>query len=120
MRTRPRAVIAVLALLASTLALSCRSPAKIPVGRPDPQGVPDGTYEGAYRVFPVKVRLRVTIAAGRIENIELLEHFNGKGTAAEALIPRVIERQSLDVDIVSGATYSSKAILKAIENALSR
>ena len=34
------------------------------------------------------------------------------------LFRSVIERQGLDADCVSGATYSSKVILKAIENAL--
>jgi len=47
----------------------------------------------------------------------IIEHFNGRGEKAEAIIPRVIEAQSLDVDVVSGATGSSKAILKAIEDA---
>ena len=36
----------------------------------------------------------------------------------DELINNVIKNQSLDVDVVSGATVSSKAILKAIENAL--
>jgi len=30
----------------------------------------------------------------------------------------VVEAQTLEVDAISGATYSSKVILKAIENAL--
>jgi uncharacterized protein with FMN-binding domain len=34
-------------------------------------------------------------------------------------VPKIIEAQSLEVDVVSGATGSSKAILKAVENALS-
>jgi hypothetical protein len=34
------------------------------------------------------------------------------------IVPRVIEANSLAVDVVAGATTSSKAILKAIENAL--
>jgi len=36
------------------------------------------------------------------------------------IVDSVIENQSLDVDAISGATYSSKVILKAIENALAR
>jgi len=38
--------------------------------------------------------------------------------AAELITDMVIDSQSLKVDVVSGATYSSKIILKAIENAL--
>ena len=61
----------------------------------------------------------VDIVSGRIEAIDLLEHFNGQGKAAEAIIPVVIERQSLAVDVIAGASHSSTVILKAIENALS-
>ena len=48
----------------------------------------------------------------------MLEHKNGQGTPAEVIPEKVVETQTLEVDIVSGATYSSKVILKAIENAL--
>ncbi len=40
------------------------------------------------------------------------------GQPAEAIIEDVVEDQSLDVDSVSGATYSSRVILKAIEATL--
>ena len=38
---------------------------------------------------------------------------------AVAVIDEILKSQSLDVDVVSGATNSSKTIMKAIENALS-
>ncbi len=79
----------------------------------------DGVYMGSYKAFPVSAEVRVTIEGQRITGIELLEHNNGKGAPAEVIPDRVVEAQSLDVDAVSGATYSSKVILKAIENALS-
>jgi uncharacterized protein with FMN-binding domain len=47
-----------------------------------------------------------------------LKHVNGKGTAAESIPETVVEKQTLQVDSVSGATYSSKVILLAIETAL--
>ena len=53
-----------------------------------------------------------------IKEIELKKHDNGQGFPAEIIPGKVVEAQSLEVDIVSGATYSSKVILKAIENAL--
>ena len=40
------------------------------------------------------------------------------GKKAENIVSRIINRQSLDVDVVSGATISSIAIIKAVENAL--
>ena len=80
--------------------------------------IADGVYKGRHMVFPVEAEVRVTIENHKIIGIELVKHFNGQGTAAEVIPDRVTEAQSLQVDIVSGATYSSKVILKAIENAL--
>lgn len=88
------------------------------IGEINLEDMPDGTYEGAYDAGLVRVLLEVTVVDQRITDIKLLEHENGKGAPAEAVIPAVIEAQSLEVDIVSGATSSSKVILKSIELAL--
>jgi uncharacterized protein with FMN-binding domain len=84
----------------------------------DARETPDGTYEGSYEIPPVKVIVRVGVEGGNITDIAILEHRNGLGGKAERIVDEVLERQSLDVDAVSGATASSKAILKAIENAI--
>ncbi|MFH2114507.1 MAG: FMN-binding protein [Spirochaetota bacterium] len=84
----------------------------------DVKAVKDGVYVGKAFLLPVSVRTSVSIAGGKIVSIELLKHFNGQGQPAEALIPAVIKAQSLGVDVVAGATHSSLAILKALENAL--
>jgi len=86
----------------------------------DVRRVADGVYEGAAFLLPVSVRVRATVSGGRIASIDLLKHFNGRGKPAEAIIPRVIEAQSLGVDTVSGATHSSLTILTAIQNALAK
>lgn len=80
--------------------------------------VADGTYPGSCDVFPVSVEVRVTVKGHRIAGIELVKHRNGQGTPAEAIPARIVEAQSLKVDAVSGATLSSKVILKAVQNAL--
>ena len=78
----------------------------------------DGTYFGRYSVFPVSAEVNVTVKDHMIAEIELVKHTHGQGTPAEVVPGKVIEAQSLRVDSVSGATYSSMVILKAIENAL--
>lgn len=78
----------------------------------------DGIYTGSYSAFPVSAEVRVTIKNHFIVDIELLKHDNGQGQGAEIIPEKVIEAQSLKVDSVSGATYSSKVILKAIQNAV--
>jgi uncharacterized protein with FMN-binding domain len=78
----------------------------------------DGVYQGSYAVFPVKVKVEVDIKDHKIENIKIIEHDNGKGKAAEEIIETIKERQTIDVDIIAGTTYSSRVIQKAIEIAL--
>jgi len=64
------------------------------------------------------VELTVTVAGGKITAIDIQRHDHGRGAAAEKITDRIIAEQSLQVDTISGATYSSKVILKAIEKAL--
>jgi uncharacterized protein with FMN-binding domain len=92
--------------------------AGLPVSNVEVAKLADGTYTGSYRVFPVSAEVRVTVKNHVITEIELLRHRHGQGKAAEVIPGKVMEAQSLQVDVISGATYSSKVILKAIENAL--
>jgi len=89
----------------------------ITIGEVDLDAVPDGTYSGFADVIWVSATVEVTVSDHRITEIKL-DHRHDKGEAAEVITDHVIEAQSLQVDIISGATSSSKIILKAIENAL--
>lgn len=80
--------------------------------------IANGTYEGEYSAFPITAKVSVTVRDHEIVRIDLLKHFNGQGGAADAIPEKVVKAQSLQVDAVSGATYSSKVILLAIQNAL--
>jgi uncharacterized protein with FMN-binding domain len=80
--------------------------------------VADGTYRGIERHFPVTAVVEVAVAGGVISDIELKHHFHGPDHGADDIIPQVIAAQSLEVDAISGSTYSSTVVLKAIENAL--
>lgn len=84
-------------------------------------GTRDGVYEGEYYPTPyVGAKVKVIVDSGYVTSIELLDHKYGRGKPAEAITEKVISEQSLDVDTISGATISSKIILKAIDNALSQ
>ena len=88
------------------------------ISSPDLSMLDDGTYAGSFGNVAVAAVVEVTIGDHRIERIVLVDHRNGKGAAAEAILGTVIERQSLEVDVIAGATYSSLTILKAVEDAL--
>lgn len=82
--------------------------------------IDDGIYIGEYALSPVKVKVEVAIKNHRVEKIEILEHQKGIGKKAEKITEDVVNNQSLNVDVVSGATVSSKVILKAVDNAVNK
>jgi len=84
----------------------------------DRASLKDGDTLGEYTILPVSVKVQVTIKNHQIVDIDLLQHLNGLGKPAEAIIPMIIEQQSLKIDTVSNATISSKCILKAVETAV--
>ena len=81
--------------------------------------IADGTYHGEWDAGLVRAAVNVTMDSGRIELVDIVEHECLRGGPAEVIVEDVVEQQSLEVDAVSGATASSKAILKSIEVALS-
>lgn len=88
------------------------------IGHVDLSNIEEGTYPGSCDLGLVGVTVEVTVKRHRIEDVRLIEHRKGTGAPAEALIGDIIREQTLDLDVVSGATASSKAILKAVESAL--
>lgn len=80
--------------------------------------VADGTYEGTAETPLVKVTVAVTVENHTLKDIQLLRHENGKGTPAEAMLPEMLRQNTSEVDTVSGATMSSKAIRAAVRDAL--
>lgn len=102
-----------------------------PPAKPAPTALPqfedskykDGTYYGTGTGFGGEVKVNVIIANGVITEItvESAEGEDGSYLArAKTLIAKVLEKQSPNVDTVSGATYTSNGIISAIQNALSQ
>ena len=85
-----------------------------------PEQVADGTFEGTAETPLVKVTVEVTVQDHAIREIKLLRHENGQGAPAEAMLPEMLSRNTSEVDSVSGATLSSKAIRAAVRNALAK
>ena len=80
--------------------------------------IEDGLYRGKYKVIPIEVIIDVRIENHLITEMILIKHSSGKGELAEMILDDVMINQSLDVDLVAGATYSSLVILLAISDAL--
>ena len=84
----------------------------------NPAQLVDGVYQAEVKAGPIQVIVDVTVQEAKITAIQLVKHRHGKGEAAERIVEDIITRQSLQVETISGATYSSLAILKAVEKAL--
>lgn len=116
--------IGAIALAACLLSAGCQSTLdaidRLVVADIKPASVKDGVYEGSQSNWPDTAKVRVAVKDGRIVSIDLLRHGHGPGHGAEAIVGRVVAAQSLEVDAVSGATYASKVVLKAIEEALDK
>jgi len=81
--------------------------------------IPDGVYRGSSDAILVSAEVAVTVENYRIVHIEL-KHNHGRGKEAEIITDMVIDAQSLAVDMISGSTASSKVILGAIQDALTK
>lgn len=82
--------------------------------------VADGEYVGEAQIKPVSAKVNVQVENGKITDIEIKDHMTGLGKNGEKIIDQIINKQSLDVDAISGATQSSVTITKAVENALTQ
>ena len=90
---------------------------EIEIRSPDLTLIQDGVYFGSFDAILISADVEVTVIDHKITEI-VLDHKNDRGASAEVIIDDVIMQQSLKIDTISGATNSSKVILKAVENAL--
>lgn len=82
--------------------------------------VVEGTYEGHIETMLIKVKVNVTVENHSLKNIEILQHDNGFGEPAEEIVKTMIQKNNYQVDVKSGATYSSEIIKSAVSQALQK
>ena len=82
----------------------------------------DGKYQGNGTGFKGNVKAEVVVSGGKISSINILENIDDAPyfDKAKTLIPSIISKQSLRVDSISGATYSSNGIKSAVRDALKK
>lgn len=81
----------------------------------------DGTFEGVGNGFRGQIHVRVLVNQLKIESVEVTgvdADDMSYVERAKGVIDQIIQKQSLKVDAVSGATYSSRGIVAAVRNAL--
>jgi uncharacterized protein with FMN-binding domain/ferredoxin len=88
-----------------------------------PNTLKSGTYQGEAKGFAGKIITEIYITEGKITDIKVIKHQESKGWYEEVymMLPReIISKQRLQVDAISGATKTSKGLIKSIENALKK
>lgn len=80
----------------------------------------DGVYKGTGTGFAGDITVSVQIQDKKIVSIDIIRFSDDEAffSRAKAVIDIIIEGQTLDVDTVSGATFSSRGIINAVKNAL--
>lgn len=85
--------------------------------------VKDGTYKGSANGYGGKVTVNVTVSKKTMTAIDIVSapgETDSFFNRAKGVIDEMLTAQSTDVDVVSGATYSSNGIIGAVKNALFR
>jgi len=95
---------------------------KMTINEVDLKKIEDGVYQGEFTGGRWKNKLEVTVQNHKITDIKMLQasDMSGIKDIGERVFKKVEEQQSLQIDTVSGATVHTKAVLKSIENALSK
>lgn len=85
-------------------------------------GIPDGTYTGEGTGKGGKIVVELTMKDSKISDIKVVEHGEtpGYADALEKMSAEMITKNTLEVDMVSGATLSSTGILEAVKDAFNK
>ena len=95
----------------------------------DPEGVvgqdaadmPDGTYYGSAEGFKSAITVAVTVKGGAITEVKVVSEDDDAAyfKFGSKVIARIVDKQRVDIDGVTGATYSSEGIRDAVAAAVS-
>jgi len=111
-------------LLALTLAFGAAGCAtQTPAPEEEPTGMTPGTYYGVGEGRNGAIVLKVTLGADKIEAVEVVsedETYNTGSVPVELYPELIVTNQTVNLDLVSGATISSAAMLTAVRDAITQ
>jgi uncharacterized protein with FMN-binding domain len=119
-----RVLIVSVVVLAALGAVGCVSQEvlqtrQMTINHVDLRQAKDGEYQGDFTYGGYAYVVSVAIDGHKITSIRILNNRDtGPAKAAEGVLTRILDEQRNDVDAVTGATTTSKALLKAVEIAL--
>ena len=83
----------------------------------------DGTFEGSAKGFGGQVKMQVVIDNGYIDSVEIVDASKEDDAWLDmclGLPAKIVKEQSTNIDVVSGATYTSSGILNGTTEALEK
>ena len=89
---------------------------RMPAAVADLSSVADGAYRGSFSRGRWRFEVEATVADHKIQALRRLD--SPEEPLATAIIERILAEQSVSIDTVSGASITTKALAKAVENAL--
>jgi len=88
------------------------------IGSVDLSNVEDGVYHGKYSGYRWTTEVEVTVQNHEITKIDIIKNPVFNPVTAREVADNIIDQNKIPVEVVSGATVDSKALMKAVENAL--
>ncbi len=88
-------------------------------GTMDPGQLKDGIYQGLGVGFGGNITISTTVIDNRISNIEITSHRETQGYFEEVfktMTKEIIETQNLSIDVISGATVTSRGFLGGVKS----
>ncbi|AOT69560.1 4Fe-4S binding protein [Geosporobacter ferrireducens] len=92
-------------------------------GRNGMGNIAEGIYQGTGVGFGGNIQVQVTVKENKIEKIDLIDHRETSGYYEEvyrSISRAIIETQSLNVDVISGATATSRGFLNGVKSGVSQ
>lgn len=109
------ALIGILAIVALGGMSYIRNMAVDPV---DLSKLADGVYPGSFIRGRFSYSVEVTLKDHRIEAVKSTGAEQAMGAMVQQIFDRIVQDQTVAVDTVSGASLTTRAVAKAVENAL--
>jgi uncharacterized protein with FMN-binding domain len=126
-RTLNRRVVSIIVIvlaivvvgLSLSSSLSLRKYRRMTIEDSEVSALADGTYYGEAEIGNYVYRVEVAVLEGAITDIRAVDNRESPyAFYAEGVFGKIIRDQNANTDAVTGATTTSKALMKAVENAL--
>ncbi len=103
----------IILLLTSILLFSCSS-------KVDTVKSVSGEFFGESIGFNGPIKVKTTIENNEIKAIEFVENYESFGVlrAVNLITEEIIEKQSINLDVVTGATFATRGVMTAVKNSL--